>query len=244
MFQDALFESNRELNQTQRATKNYLSILSIALNAALLLLLLLWPLLHLQSLPKQALAMLVTAPTPPVARAPMARAAGSTSAHVRPAFLVNPLDSRSRITALVASEAPPSLDPGTLTGSQWANGSGQSPGDVTGASGRSPVVVLAPVTPPKKVVISSGVMAGNRIFGQDPPYPAIARQARIEGIVILAATISKTGTIENLHVISGPPLLAGAAIEAVKDWRYRPYLLNQQPVEVETTIHIVFTLGN
>jgi len=66
---------------------------------------------------------------------------------------------------------------------------------------------------------------------------------RVEGTVVLAATISKSGTIENLHATSGPALLQQAALDAVKTWRYRPYLLDGQPVEVETTVNVIFTLG-
>jgi protein TonB len=76
-----------------------------------------------------------------------------------------------------------------------------------------------------------------------PVYPAIPRAAGIQGTVILQATISKTGTIENLRAISGPPMLQQAAIDAVKTWVYRPYLLDGQPVEVETTVNVIFSLG-
>jgi len=76
-----------------------------------------------------------------------------------------------------------------------------------------------------------------------PLYPPIAKAARVSGTVVLQATISKTGTIENLRVISGPAMLQQAAMDAVKSWRYRPYLLNGDPVEVETTVNVVFTLG-
>jgi protein TonB len=75
-----------------------------------------------------------------------------------------------------------------------------------------------------------------------PTYPVIAKATRTEGVVVLQATISKTGTIENLHVISGHPMLKKAAIDAVSNWRYRPYLLNGVPVEVETTVNVVFKL--
>ena len=76
-----------------------------------------------------------------------------------------------------------------------------------------------------------------------PIYPPIAKAARVQGTVVLQATISKTGSIENLHVISGPAMLQQAALDAVKTWRYRPYLLNNEPVEVETTVNVIFTLG-
>jgi protein TonB len=76
-----------------------------------------------------------------------------------------------------------------------------------------------------------------------PVYPPIGVAARVEGTVLLTATISKTGTIENLRVASGPAMLQQAALDAVRTWRYRPYLLNGQPVEVETTVNVTFTLN-
>jgi len=76
-----------------------------------------------------------------------------------------------------------------------------------------------------------------------PVYPPIAKAARVSGTVVLQATISKTGTIENLRIINGPAMLQQAAMDAVKSWRYRPYLLNNEPVEVETTVNVIFTLG-
>jgi protein TonB len=76
-----------------------------------------------------------------------------------------------------------------------------------------------------------------------PIYPPIARAARQEGTVVLQATISKSGTIEGLRVLSGPPMLQQSALNAVEQWRYRPYLLNGEPVEVETTINVNFVLG-
>jgi periplasmic protein TonB len=94
-----------------------------------------------------------------------------------------------------------------------------------------------------KLVISSGVMAGNKLSGAEPRYPTIAIAARVQGTVVLAATISKTGTIENLRVVSGPSMLAMAAEQAVQTWRYRPYLLNGAPVAVETTVRVLFHLG-
>ena len=94
-----------------------------------------------------------------------------------------------------------------------------------------------------RVRVSSGVVDGLAIYKSVPPYPAIARAARVQGTVILQATISKSGTIENLRVISGPAMLQQAAIDSVRNWRYRPYMLNGQPVEVETTVNVVFTLA-
>jgi len=76
-----------------------------------------------------------------------------------------------------------------------------------------------------------------------PAYPALARSARIQGTVVLQAMISKQGAIENLRLLSGHPMLAPAAIEAVRQWRYRPYILNGEPVEVDTQITVNFSLA-
>ena len=86
-------------------------------------------------------------------------------------------------------------------------------------------------------------MTGMLIQKTTPVYPPIAKAARVSGTVVLQATISKTGTIQNLRVISGPAMLQQSAMDAVKSWRYRPYLLNNEPVEVETTVNVIFTLG-
>lgn len=97
-------------------------------------------------------------------------------------------------------------------------------------------------TAPKKVAISSGVAQGMRTGGDSLQYPAIAKAAHVEGMVVLQATISTQGTVENLHVISGPPMLQAAAMDAVRTWTYKPYLLNGQPVEVETQVNVIFSL--
>jgi periplasmic protein TonB len=98
-------------------------------------------------------------------------------------------------------------------------------------------------TPRRTLSISSGVMAGNLLEKTVPLYPPIPKAARIQGTVVLQATISKAGLIQNLRVISGPTMLQQAALNAVRSWRYKPYLLNGEPVEVETTVNVVFSLG-
>jgi len=87
------------------------------------------------------------------------------------------------------------------------------------------------------------MMEGNLVYRVQPLYPALARQARIQGQVVLRAIISRDGTIENLQVISGHPMLAPAAVEAVRQWRYKPYYLNDSAVEVETQVTVNFVLG-
>jgi protein TonB len=123
----------------------------------------------------------------------------------------------------------------------WNTGPGV-PGSIGPAipSQPKPRVRQEPTGP---VPVSTGTAEGLLISRRTPVYPHIAIAAHMEGTVILAATISKAGTIENLRVVSGPSLLQQAAVDAVSTWRYRPYLLDGQPVEVETTVNVVFTLG-
>jgi periplasmic protein TonB len=143
---------------------------------------------------------------------------------------------------MVKEEAPPSMA-GVAGMDGMAGGSaGGVMGGILGGIGTGPAPVVKAAAP-KKIAVSAGVIAGNKIGGMDVRYPPIARSARIQGTVVLQATISKAGTIEGLKVLSGPPMLQQAAVEAVKTWRYRPYLLNGEPVEVETQVNVVFTLG-
>ena len=97
---------------------------------------------------------------------------------------------------------------------------------------------------PIKITISGGVMVGNLINKVQPEYPPDAKQAGIQGRVILQAKIGRDGHVEDLQVISGPVELQQASIEAVRQWTYKPYFLNGEPVEVNTTINVIFTLGN
>jgi protein TonB len=116
-------------------------------------------------------------------------------------------------------------------------------GIVSATSSLSAVPKLALPAPPKRVRISQGVTEGRILQRVEPQYPQIAKAARIQGQVVLTAIISKGGEIENLVLVSGHPMLVPAAIKAVQQWRYRPYLLDGEPVEVETTITVVFELS-
>ena len=99
-----------------------------------------------------------------------------------------------------------------------------------------------PSAPPRVIRISGGVMAGNIVSKVDPIYPADARADHVGGTVVMNARVSKDGRVENLAVVSGPHELQAAAVDAVKQWVYRPYLLNGRPVDVMTTITVNFNL--
>jgi len=123
-------------------------------------------------------------------------------------------------------------------------GSGSGvPGGVMGGIGTAPTPVVKVAPPKGPARISSGVVAGNKISGSNPTYPPIARAAHVSGAVVLRAIISKSGTIQNLAVISGPEMLRASALDAVKSWRYKPYILNGEPTEVDTQITVNFNFG-
>jgi protein TonB len=149
----------------------------------------------------------------------------------------NPFQAPSTIPPIIVIPTVP--DPPSIPiSSSWAN-SPELNRDLFSTHTSGPVVhpvVQAPIR------VSSGTEQGLLIDQRVPVYPAIAKATGTSGTVMLAAIISKTGTIENLRVISGPMMLQQAALDAVRTWRYRPYLLDGQPVEVETTVSVIFTM--
>jgi TonB family protein len=96
---------------------------------------------------------------------------------------------------------------------------------------------------PKRIRVSSGVSAGLILTRVNPEYPSDAREARIQGVVVLKVNVDEEGRVVRVELISGHPMLAPAAIEAVRQWTYRPYLLNGKPIEVETQVQVNFTLS-
>jgi protein TonB len=134
---------------------------------------------------------------------------------------------------LAGKQAPPSTDFGS------AGGEGLGGGNVFSGQSGPKVKVEAS----KKVNISAGVAVGLLVQKTAPVYPAIARSAHVSGTVVIQATISKAGAIGNLRVVSGPPLLRQAALDAVKTWRFRPYMLDGEPVDVDTAVNVTFAMA-
>jgi TonB family protein len=125
---------------------------------------------------------------------------------------------------------------------------------ITGPNGTSNVIVPPPPPPPappppapgqaaSRIRVGGNVLAANLVSKVDPVYPPMAKQARIQGVVVLEAQISKEGKVENLQVVSGHPLLIQAAIDAVKQWEYTPVQLNGEAMDVVSTITVNFALG-
>jgi protein TonB len=156
--------------------------------------------------------------------------------------LRTPTKNPKKVEIIKEDAAPPPVMAGIVGGVPGGVPGGQMGGVIGGIISSAPVAVPKVATP-QRVRVSQGVTQGLRIRFVQPNYPPLARQARIQGTVILQAEISKTGDIENLQVISGHPMLAPAALDAVKQWKYKPYILNGEPVEVDTQITVNFNLG-
>jgi protein TonB len=209
-----------------------------SIDAAILLALILVPLIYPEALPAALMQTLLFLPPPPPPPLPPPPPEVKV-VKVESEMMNNQLTAPTRIPHNInmVSEKETAASSFGVAGMEGMGGSG-SMGNFFGDTG--PKVKAAA---PKKVNISAGVAVGLLIQKTVPQYPPIAKAARVSGTVVLQATISKTGTIENLHVVSGPAMLQQAAMDAVRTWRYRPYLLNNEPVEVDTTVNVIFTLG-
>jgi periplasmic protein TonB len=250
LFADVLLETTG----LQRRRRNLATVLSLAVQCSLLGALLILPLMYTETLPKQELlSFLVAAPPPPPPPPPAASAAAAKVAEragsdIMDGRLRTPGRIPQKVQMIREEEAPPASSSGGVVGGVEGGIPGGQLGGVIGGiisstSTIASVPKLAIPETPKRIRISQGVTKGLLIQKIEPPYPPIARAARIQGQVVLAAIISKTGEIQDLALVSGHPMLVPAAIEAVKQWRYRPFLLNGEPVEVETTITVAFQLS-
>jgi periplasmic protein TonB len=239
MFEDSLIESGRRLKTNRGRT----AAISFGLQAILVGILVLIPLLITEALPKQQLTTFLVAPPPPPPPPPPA-APVHIVRQVQTDIVNNQLRTPTRIpqkVQMIKEDAAPPMQ-GVMGGVAGGIPGGSS-GGVIGGIISSTNVVAPKVAAPQRIRVSSGVSTGNLIRKITPQYPSIARTAHISGSVVLEAEISKEGDVVNLHVIGGPPLLRQAAIDAVKQWKYRPYLLNGEPVVVDTQVTVIFSLG-
>jgi periplasmic protein TonB len=243
MFEDSLIESGGKLRTKRGMTTTF----SFVLQAVFVGILVLIPLLFTEALPKGQLMTFLVAPPPPPPPPPPAAAPVHVVRQVQTDIingqLRTPTKIPQKIQMIKEDEAPPEMAAGGVVGGVPGGVPGGQMGGVIGGIISSTPVAVPKVATPTRVRVSQGVTQGLLIRKVQPTYPPLARQARIQGTVLLAAEISRDGSIENLHLISGHPMLAPAAIEAVKQWKYKPYILNGEPVEVETQITVNFTLS-
>jgi protein TonB len=234
----------------KRTNTSWTVIISAILQALVLTVLVLIPLIYTEGLPKQFLTtMLVAPPPPPPPPPPPAAAIKIVKPVVRLMHngqLTAPTVVPKKVEIIKEEEMPPDVGsvgvtggvPGGVPGGQ----AGGVLGGILGGVGGGP-----PPPPPKanlqRIRVGGNVQQAKMDHMVQPIYPTIAKTAHIQGTVILHAIIDKDGSVQELQYVSGPPLLMRAAMDAVKQWRYAPTLLNGDPVQVDTTISVVFTLG-
>ncbi len=240
MFADSLLETS----WAQRSRRSWTTLTSFGLEAMVIGLLLLLPLLKTVGLPSAVRTVstpISLEPTAePPAPSPRSAAPSSTTSVFENGRLMQPgrIPTVIRMGPDTSAPQPPG---GSVLGLPGV-GTGLPTGLLPFIGGNRVVLPPRPA-PVVRAIRTSSMLEGNLIRRVQPSYPVLAKTAHIQGAVVLSAIISKAGTIENLHVLSGHPMLVAAAIEAVRQWRYRPYILNSEPVEVETQITVNFTLS-
>src|SRR5581483_5261931 len=243
LFSDILLESAAP----EQRRRGLATTFSFAFQCVIIGALLILPLMFTEALPsQQLLTMLLTAPPPPPPPAPPAVAQVVKIAQtdvLNTGQLRTPTRIPRKIEMIREEEAPPpAVTGGVIGGIPGGIPGGQLGGVIGGiiSSSASSTIPIPKIEPVKRIRISQGVTQGMVISKIEPAYPKLALAARITGAVVLKAVISREGTITEMQVVSGHPILVPAALEAVKQWRYRPYLLNGVPVEVETYITVTF----
>jgi periplasmic protein TonB len=235
-----LFHDSLVVSGTNSQHRNpWAAVGSVTLQSLLLLAIVVIPLFHTDTLPgRQTLTMLYV---PPAASNVTRLPAPTSTSRNSPTNMKIPSPVHPRQDA----PAPPPDTAGGLVGGVPGGLVGGIPGgalsEVLRSTGSAPVLATTPA--PKRIRVAARIAEANLVYDVAPTYPPEAGRARIEGTVVLMAVIGKNGTVEEVRIERGLPVLAQAAIEAVKQWRYRPYLLNGEPIEVASQITINFTLS-
>jgi protein TonB len=240
MFADSLLDSAL-INRWHRG---WTTLISFSMQALLVGAALMVPLLYSEGLPSLHL-MRQAVIGPPPSRGPAPQIEPSHGRNLVPknasgSVLMTPQQIPKRVT--LETDVPVGPPPELATGGGASGSSGPGvPNGILSSTGDANVILIPP-RPVHHPPISHW-MEGNLVHRVQPEYPPLAVQTRTQGQVVLRAVISREGIIEKLQVVSGHPLLVRAAIEAVRQWRYRPYVLNGEPVEVETQVTVNFVLS-
>jgi len=236
MFEELLVSNPYETRTKQRWTV----LVSLVFQVTFLGILLLIPLISTEALPKAMLATLLVAPPPPPPPPPppaQVQVVRKVQVHLMDAGKLMAPKTIPKNVTIIKEEAEPDMGMGGVVGGVAGGSMG---GVMGGALGLGP----APPKPVQsRIKVGGNVTAAKIINRTAPNYPALARQTRISGTVRLHAIIAKDGTVQQLEVLSGHPLLVQAALDAVRQWRYQPTLLNGEPVEVDTTVDVIFSLN-
>jgi len=237
MFEDSTFASASRIHtRSPRYAAG-----SLILQTALLGTLVLLPYLYPSALPRKFLSVPLIAP-PPAPTVPVEPQHAIASAASHTELLMNSILAPGQIPTgihTIVDSGPPGAIPSS------AFGSGTGPNTLSlGPAMPPPTPRVRPAKPTGPIHVSSGVATGQLMIPIQPHYPAIAVATRTQGTVVVSAIIGKDGRIASLRVLSGPPMLVSAAVDAIRQARYRPWTLNGEPVEVETTVNVVFSLGS
>jgi periplasmic protein TonB len=240
LFSDSLLDTS----EGERKRRSTATTLSFIVECVILGVFLIVPLMITDVLPAQQFLTFLVAPPPPPPPPPPAAAPVKV---VRQTDLLNngglrtPTRIPQRVEMIKEEEAPPPANGGVVGGVPGGIPGGQLTGVIGGIISSTPTASIVPkLEQVKRIRISQGVTQGMVVRKVTPVYPKLALSARVTGVVQLKAVISRNGEIKELQVVSGHPILVPAALDAVKQWRYRPYLLNGEPVEVETNITVTF----
>ncbi|MEI9980157.1 MAG: energy transducer TonB [Edaphobacter sp.] len=223
------------------AEKRWTAVASVALQMAIAAAVIALPLLHPEGLPIHVdtpKVLMPLMPKPPVPVVVVERAPSGPASSFAPPSESRPLIfTQTTSTETTTGDLPVLAPIGVGMGERPEMPPGLGIGEGTGPS----VSVVTPKPAPLR--ISSGLSDGMLIAPIRPVYPAIAKAAGVQGAVVVEAVISKTGTIESLHVVSGPMMLQNSALEAIREARYRPYRLNGEAIEVQISITVNFRMG-
>src|SRR5271166_4361884 len=246
-----MFEEMVVSTSMKKTNKPWTMIVSMLFQVLFLAILILIPLIYTEALPRTLMSSILLAPPPPPPPppppAPVAVVHVKPVAHLMEAGkLVAPKVIPKDVKIIKEEEQPPDMGAGIAGGVPGGVAGGSMGGVIGGVIGGAGTAV-APPPPPKAAVtrtrVGGAVQAAKLVNRVQPLYPPLARQTRISGTVKLHAIIGKSGNVEQLQVVSGHPLLVQSALDAVKQWRYQPTLLNGEPVEVDTEIDVIFSLA-
>lgn len=235
---------NELLESSSHKTKTHAGwsvILSAIVQISALSVLVLIPLIYTQALPKAMLSTLLVAPPPPPPPPPPPVKAVITPAArlIQSGKLLQPRAIPKEVAVFKEAELPPDV----INNTNQSGVFGGLPGQGIMAGNGPALPPPKPAAAPARIKQGGEVTAASIITQTRPAYPSLARQARIQGTVVLHAIIDKEGKVAQLEVVSGHPLLVQSALDAVKLWRYKPTQLNGDPVEVDTTIQVTFTMN-
>ena len=239
-----------------QTTKSWTIVVSFIGQCLMIGVAILIPLIYTDSLPRTQLTSFLVAPPPPPPPPPPPAAAPVKAVRMVPrqfdaGRLMAPKVIPKEIAMIKEDELPPMSSGAGVVGGIPGGVPGGTPGGVIGgiissvpqAAPPPPPVVAAPKpVAPQRIRVGGNVQQAKLVNQPKPVYPPLAKQARIQGTVRFNAIIGRDGAIANLTVVSGHPLLVPSALEAVRQWKYQPTLLNGEPVEVVTQIDVNFTL--